>query len=210
MNYYLPFDSETGGLNPKTCDMLTLYMAIMDEDFKIIEELDLKLKPDGGRLPVAEARALQVNGIDLKAHMEDPATITYSEAKKLVVAMVKKYLQKKGRYSNIRPFGQNVTFDIDFVNEHLIPKDEWDSMIHYGKVDTKIVTDFLKDVGWFPKDLGSLGSVVDYLGLPKRHAHNAKEDTLMCIDVYKKIVEIMKSKKENSGTQDLISLLEAE
>jgi len=32
----------------------------------------------------------------------------------------------------------------------------------------------------------------------------------MTVDVYKKLVEIMKSKKENSGGQDLISLLEAE
>lgn len=207
--YYLAFDSETGGLNPKTADMLTLYMAILDEELKVVDEIDLKLKPDN-RLPVAEAGALRVNGIDIQKHLADPATITYSEARVKVVTFVKKYLQKKGRYSNIRPFGQNITFDIDFVNEHVVPKDEWDSMIHYAKVDTKVVVDFLKDCGWFPKDLGSLGSVVDYLQVPRRAAHNAKEDTLMCVDVYKKILEIMKSKKEGGQQQDLISLLEAE
>lgn len=209
MKYYLAFDCETGGLNHKTSDLLTLYMAILNEDLQIVDEIDLRLKPDG-RLPVAEAGALRANGIDVQKHLADPNTITYAEAKKLTVELIKKYLKKKGRYSNIRPLGQNVGFDIDYVNEHVIPKDEWDSMIHYAKIDTKLIVDFLKDAGWFPSDLGSLGSIVDYLQVPKRAAHNAKEDTLMCIDVYKKLLDIMKSKKEGGTSQDLISLLEAE
>lgn len=207
--YLLAFDSETGGLNPKLADILTLYMAIVDEEYKVLDEINLKLKPDSG-LPRADAGALRVNGINIQNHLADPTTVTYSEAKKAIVSFLRKHLQKKGRYSNLRPFGQNIQFDIDFVQEHLIPKDEWDSIVHYGKVDTKQCVDFLKDAGWFPKDLGSLGSVVEYLQLPKRDAHNAKEDTLMTIDVYKKIMEIMKSKKENGSQQDLISLLEAE
>jgi DNA polymerase III epsilon subunit-like protein len=58
--------------------------------------------------------------------------------------------------------------------------------------------------------LGSLSTVVEYLGIPKRPAHNAKEDTLMTVDVYKKWLDIMKSKKDAGNSQDLISLLEAE
>lgn len=208
--FIFAFDCETGGLNPKEADLLTLYGAILDEEFKIIEEIDLKLKPDGGRLPIAEAGALKVNGINIRAHLADPETIPYSEGKERLVILLRKYLKKNGRFSNIRPFGQNVQFDIDWVNEHLLPKNEWDSILHYGKIDTKICVDFLKDCGWFPKDIGSLGSIVDYLQLPKRSAHNAKEDTLMTVDVYKKLLEIMKAKKDGGQVQDLISLLEAE
>ena len=83
-------------------------------------------------------------------------------------------------------------------------------MIHYGKIDTKTIVDFLKDCGWFPKDIGNLGSVVDFLQIPKRAAHNAKMDTLMTIDAYVKILEIMKSKKDGGQAQDIIALLEAE
>lgn len=208
--FYLAFDSETGGLNPATADLLTWYGAILDEEFKIVEDLYLKLKPDGGRLPVAEAGALRVNGINIQEHLADPETVTYSEGKAKIIALVKRYLKKNGRYSNIRPLGQNVPFDINWTQYHLISKDEWDSMIHYGIVDTKTICDFLKDAGWFPKELGSLGSIVDFLGLPKRGAHNAKEDTLMTIDVYKKYLEIMAAKKNSGASQDLISLLEAE
>jgi len=208
-SYYFAFDTETGGLLPKEADILTFYGAILDEDFKLIDEINLKLKPDG-RLPQAHADALRVNGINLQEHLADPETITYSDAKVKIVTLLKKYLKKRGRYSNIRPLGQNVQFDLEFTWEHIIPRAEWDSIVHYGKIDTKLIVDFLKDSGWFPRDLGSLGSVVDYLQIAKRNAHNAKEDTLMTVDVYKKLVEIMKSKKENSGGQDLISLLEAE
>lgn len=207
--FLLPLDSETGGLNCKEADMLTFYMAIADENLNVIDEIDLKLKPDG-RLPMAHADALRVNGINIQEHLADPETITYSQAKPKVVALLKKYLKKNGRYSNLRVFGQNVTFDLDFIYEYLIPKNEWDAMVHYGKVDTKVISDFLKDAGWFPKSIGTLGSMVEHLGIPMRKAHTAKDDTLMALEVYKKILEIMAAKKNNSSQQDLISLLEAE
>lgn len=211
MNYLLAFDTETGGLNCKKTDLLTAYFAIVDEDYKIVEELDLKLKPDNGRLPIAEAGALAVNKINIVNHLESPETVTYSEGKKKLVGMLKRYATKKGRFGNTRPFGYNIlSFDIPWVQEYLLPKDEWDSILHYKSVDAMIAVDFLKDAGWFPSDLGSLGTVVDYLQLSKRDAHNAREDTLMTIDVYKKLIEIMKAKKEGGQTQDLISLLEAE
>lgn len=208
-NYVMGFDTETGGLNPKKADLLTAYFCMLDDEMRIVDELDMKLKPDG-RLPIADAGALRVNGIDLQKHLADPETITYSEAKVKLITFLKKYHKKTGRYNNIRPLGQNVQFDIDFTQEYLLPRDEWDGLLHYSKIDTKDRVDFLKDAGWFPRDLGSLGSVVEYLQLPKRGAHNAKEDTLMMVDVHKKLIEILKSKKENSSGQDLISLLEAE
>lgn len=211
---YIPFDTETGGLDPKNSDLLTIYMAVMDENFKIIDEVDLKVKPDGGRLPVCEAGALKVNKIDVAKHLADPDTKTYSEAKEIIVAMLRKHLKKTGRYSNLIPLGHNVPFDIGFLQHHILPKDEWDKIIHYRIVDTSTIVSFLKDVGWLPRELGNLGSIVEYFGVPKRNAHSAKEDTLMCVDCYKAILSLMSSKKEASGgqaqQQDLISLLEAE
>lgn len=211
MNYLLAFDTETGGLNPQKADLLTAYFAMVDEDYKIVEELDLKLKPNDGRLPITEAGAMAVNKIDIKEHLANPETLTYSEASKKLKAMLKRYATKKGRFGNTRAFGYNIlSFDIPWVQEYLISKDDWNDIMHYKSVDAMLAVDFLKDAGWFPPDLGSLSTVVDYFQLPKRDAHNAREDTLMTIDVYKKLLEIMKAKKEGGQTQDLISLLEAE
>lgn len=206
----MAMDCETGGINQKTADLLTFYVAFLDEEYKILDELDVKVKPDNGRLPVAEAGALKVNGIDIQKHLEDPETITYSEAKVKLVTLIDKHLKKRGRYSNIRPLGHNVGFDIAWMQEHILPRDEWEDMFSYSLIDTKTLADFFKDCGYFPSDLGNLGSIVEYLQIPKRTAHAAKDDTLMTIAIYVKLLDIMKSRKDGGTAQDLISLLEAE
>lgn len=208
--YYMPFDCETGGTNEKTSDLLTLYACIMDEDYKIVDELYLKLKPNGDRLPIAEAGALAVNKINIKEHLADPETVTYEEGSKKLLAMVKKYVQKRGRFSNMTPFGFNVEFDKKYVCEYLVPYDDWGSIFHYKNADVAQAVDWLRRVGWMPKEVARLADVAEYLQVPKRLAHNAKEDTLMTIDVDRKLVEMMKSKKDGGQVQDLISLLEAE
>ena len=206
---YFAFDTETGGFDPNKADLLTFYAGFFDEEFRLLDEIDLKLKPDG-RLPIAEAGALAVNKIDIQAHLANPETITYSEAKIKVITLIKKHLKKKGRFSNIRPLGYNVPFDIKWSQQHLIPQAEWDSLFHYKHIDVMQNVDFLKEAEWFPSDLGSLGTVVDYLQIPKRNAHSAKDDTLMTIDCYRFILNIMKEKKSNGNSQDLIFLLETE
>lgn len=208
-NFIVCMDSETGDLDPKKGDILTLYMALCDENLMVLAEMDLKLKPDD-RNPIAGEEALSVNKIDIKAHLADPTTITYSEAKKRIVAFVAPYLKKTGRYSNLIPLGQNVSFDLAMVWEYIMSKEEWEKMFSYNVEDTKTASLFLKRCGWLPKDVGSLGSLVDFFGIAKREAHEAKGDVNMTLDVYKKMIELMKSKKEGGQTQDLISLLEAE
>jgi len=207
----MAFDTETGSLSPKDGDLLTIFCCIVDENFKILEELDLKVKPDGGRLPIANAGALNVNGINLKEHIEDPSTLTYSEARTKIVTMLNKYLKKKGRYSNIRPLAYNADFDIGFVQEYLLKHEEWNSLINYNKVDPKVIVNFLKDAEWLPPDLGTLISAVKHFNIPMGTAHTAKADTLATIELYKKFLELMASKKDAGGQSlDLISLLESE
>jgi DNA polymerase III epsilon subunit-like protein len=207
--FFVAMDSETGGLNPKQVDVLSLYMAVTDEDFKVLEELDLKLKPND-RLPVVEGQAMAVNNIDIEKHLSDPNTITYLEAKKKIIAFAKKYLKKKGRYSNLIVLGQNVMFDLGFIWEHIVPKEEWETIFSYNVEDTKTASLFLKRCGWLPKEIGTLKSLVEYFDIPRREAHEAKGDVHMTLDVYKAMIALMKSKKEGGSSQNLISLLEAE
>lgn len=210
MNCFLAFDLETGGLDPAKTDLLTGYFAMLDEDFKILEELSLHLKPEG-RLPVVEAAAMATNGIDIQKHLESPNTITYAEGAKKLVSMIKRHLKKKGRYSNIIPMGYNIlTFDIPWAQYHLLDKSTWESMIHYKALDVMQHVDMLKNHGWLPPTVGNLGSMVDFFGVPRGESHVAKDDILMTIQVHAKIRELMDSKKNGGSTADLISLLEQE
>lgn len=208
--YLIAMDSETGGLDPKDSDILTLYIAVVDENLKIVDELDLKLKPDNGIPPRAAAGALEKNGINLDQHMKDPETISYSKAAEKITLMLKKYLKKVGRYSNLSIMGYNVRFDVNFLQEHLIPKKELEKLVHYKVVDTMDAIDFLKRNDWIPPSIGTLESAVSYFQVPKGKAHTAKDDVLMTIEVEKKISELMASKKNGGQGIDLIALLESE
>ena len=207
---YVAYDLETGGLEPEDADLLTGYFAVLNEDFKIIDELALKLKPDG-RLPVVEAKAMAVNGIDIQKHIEDPETVTYKVGADKLMAMMKKYLKKNGRYSNLWLMGYNIRgFDNRWLNYHLINKKTLETIVHYKCLDVMDEVDVLKRHGWFPPSCGNLGSMVDFFGIPKTKAHDAKNDILMTVQVFLKVKELMESKKNGGNTQDLISLLEAE
>lgn len=208
--YFLFFDLETGGLDPAKTDLLTGYFAMVDENFKILEDLSLHLKPQG-RLPIVEAKAMSTNGIDLEQHLLSPNTITYAEGAKKLTSFIKKYLKKNGKYSNILAAGYNVaSFDIPWAQYHLIDKTTWESMIHYKCLDVMHDVDVLKRHGWLPPRVGNLKSMVEFFNLPELESHIAKNDILMTIDVFKEIRKLMESKKNGGNNQDLISLLEAE
>ena len=205
---YCAYDLETGDLDPSEGDLLTGFFAILDEDFKIIDELSLKLKPEG-RLPIADARALEVNKIDLKKHVEDPETITYAEGKTKLVTLLKKYLKKRGKYSNISLMGYNIkSFDNAWLYHHIINKKELETIVHYKCLDVMDDVDVLKRHGWLSPSAGTLTSMVEFFGIAKNEAHVARNDILMTICVYKQIHELMESKKNSNNRQDIISLLE--
>lgn len=209
MKYILLHDKETGDTNSKKGDVLTAYYGMVDEEGKLVDELRFKLKPDGDRMPMANPDALRVNGIDLRLHMSDSEIITYSEAKDKLRAFLGKY-REKGKWSNIVPLGFNLGFDLTFEYEYLLSQEEWEKYCSYNYIDVKRDCDFLKRCGWLPRELGKLVTYVEYFNLPKRDAHNDREDCLMTLDVHKAIKSFMDSQKTGGTSQDLISLLEAE
>jgi DNA polymerase III epsilon subunit-like protein len=196
------FDTETGGLNPLEQDLLTAYFAVLDENLNVVAELDLKLKPNDGRRPVVTEEAMKVNGIDLEKHLLDPETLTYSEGKsKLALFLASNLTDKKAR--TLQPAGHNVDFDVKFVQTHLLPQEIWGKLFTHRTIDTSHITSFLKLIKWWPESVGSLTSIVKYLGLPMRNAHNAKGDTLMFVDVLKAMISIFKDKKAEVSGVDL-------
>jgi DNA polymerase III epsilon subunit-like protein len=210
MDYHkLWFDCETGGLDPKKHSLLTAYFVIYNEKHEKLDELELYLKPDLGDI-IADPEALAVTGIDIKVHLEDPRTMTYSDGYKQLVTMLEKH-KIKGKRKHFRPCGQNISFDIGFILAQLIPEDEWNKLVHHRALDTLQILTFLQDVGFLPVDLGNLESQVEYFGIPKGEVHNAKEDVRMTVDVYQAYVKLMSDKKDGlSGvsTNNLLSIVE--
>ena len=203
---YLAFDTETGGLDETRNPILTAYFAIIGEDYGTLDELYLFIKPEAP-FDVVEQGALDVNKIDMAKHLERSDLITREQAKSQLTSFLKK---NKPKGAKVKPLGHNVDFDIRMVKAQILPHKEWESLIHYGKIDTKMAGDLLKEAGWLPPEIGTLGSLVKHFGIAQLGAHDAKNDTLMTVEAYKKLIDMLASKKDSGGdtSLDVLSLLE--
>ena len=63
---YLAFDTETGGLISGVA-LLTSHFLVLDNDLKVLDELELTTKPNNGHYVIAP-EALEVNKINLIEH----------------------------------------------------------------------------------------------------------------------------------------------
>jgi len=210
--HYLFCDTETSGTNPKVHDILTLYMAVYNENMELIDELDLMLMPDHKDINqiIYDPEAAAVTGINLQDHMNDPATITYEQAKDKINDLFERNKIPKKR-KHFRLSGHNVLFDKNFIMAKIFDLDEWEKYVHYSILDTFMITTFLQDVGLIPSDLGNLTGLVEFFNIPLGKAHNAREDIKMNVEVYKKIKEMMKLNKHGFSGVDghnLLSIVE--
>lgn len=207
--HQLWFDTETTGKFPKLHCPLTAYFAVCDGNQQIIDELYLQMKPDDMSRLKVEQEAMDVNKINLQEHLADPATITHSEARvKLKNFLVKNKI--KGKRKSFLPCGHNVAFDKDMVWEWIMPQDEFEEEVHYRTLDSSMITNFLKDIGFFPEEVGNLMSLVQYFNLPEKEAHTCKGDVLMNIDVYKSMKSTFTARKKDmiGSTNSLLEIIE--
>lgn len=185
---YIALDTETGGFDYKKHPVLTAYFAIVGEDFKIIDELELDILPESP-YDVVEAGALKVNGIDLELHKK--VALSKTEASVRLSNFLKAH-HNGGKNHKLRPLGQNLPFDYDFVWEQLISKEEWSKRVHYVSYDTKSIADFLKLAGILPQEVGNLASLVQHYQIDNLSFHTAKGDVQMTIKVLQKMVSSMR------------------
>lgn len=208
--HYLWYDTETGGLNYKINPVLTLYFALCDKNQDIFAELDLKLKPDSMDGLIIEQGALDVNKINIDKHFADPETLTYSQAKVVILDFLHKHKIAGKRGKSFQPCGHNIPFDDDFIIHHLLG-DEWRKNVHHRKLDTSSLTSGFVDMGLFPENVGSLTSLVEHFNVPRDEAHTAKGDVRMNIKVYKSMKKMISGLKANVSSVDknLLSIIEA-
>ncbi len=187
MRLYLPMDNETGGLHEDVC-LLSTYIEVVDEQFNVVDSLELYVKPNNGVYNV-EAGGLKVNKIDLVKH--DETAITYSEAGQKLFQFLKK--NSKDGAIKLIPIGKNVMFDVSGLQKHLLGKKTMDKFVSYRVIDITCLAMSLQIKGKLPPDLGlSLGSLVEYFNIViPGNAHEAKYDTQATMLVYKKLLDMI-------------------
>ena len=191
---YITIDLETGGLW-NDVSLLTAYFGILDKDFNLIDELDLKLIPDDGIYKV-EPDGMAVNKINLIDLAKE--AITYKEAKTILYNFIKKHFEYINEKSEdtifLTPIGQGVMADIRKLCETIISKGSWDSFISRRPLDTMYIARYLQQVGKLPKDMTiRLCDLVDYFKVRdkiKGNQHEAKFDALSTVEVLKEMLKL--------------------
>jgi DNA polymerase III alpha subunit (gram-positive type) len=186
---YMPLDNETGGLGDDV-SLLSTYLEVVDEQFNVVDSLELYVKPNDGVYRV-EAEGLSINKINLIEH--DKIALTYSEAGQKLF----KFLQKNSQDGKIKliPLGKNVQFDIAGLQKHLLSKTNMEKFVSYREIDITGLAMGLQIVGKLPPKMSlSLTLLAEY---PKVHdlvpdnTHEAKYDTQATVLVYKRLLEML-------------------
>lgn len=187
MEKYIAFDCETGGLEAGVHSLLTVYFVVFDRNFRVLGDLDLKIKPDKGQNYVVSAEAMGVNKINLVDH--DKVAIPLSQAKSDLYNFLQAH-NPDGK-TKLIPVGHNVYFDEEFVCATLISKGNWHKSCSYRRLDTGVVLQFLKLTKTLPVDItGSLQSIAEYFNIPKNgELHDAKVDTVLTVKVLRAMLK---------------------
>lgn len=171
-----------GGLEKEKFSLLTVFIIAVDDNFNVIDELYLYLKPNDGIYKVC-AQGMAVNKIDLVKH--DTVAISYKEGSTKLYNWLKKVTE--GNKEKAIVVGHGIYGDVEWIVEHLINRGSWETFTSYRKLDTSSTCQFLKACGLFPESVsGSLISLAKYFGVEvnEDEAHDAKYDTMLTFKVF--------------------------
>ena len=163
-------DTETGGLNPKEHDLLTIGLVVWeDKEFK--DELELKISKEAYR---TTEQALAVN----KLNLEELKKIGESEKETIakIIAFVKKNFGKE------KPTvcGHNVNFDVGFLRS-LFERNffDYEKYLSHRTLDTMSIMTFLFLQGKTETRLAKLDDAIQYfqMTITAEERHTALADT---------------------------------
>jgi hypothetical protein len=187
----ISIDLESGGFWDES--ILTAYFGLFliheSGKWELIDELDLKLKPNDGKYLITP-ESLTVNHIDLVEH--DKVAVTYSEGAQALVQWARQHT--KDGEDKIYVLGHGVQGDLDKIWEQLLKRRHWEKFFSYQIRDSGIGGNLLLDAGMYPGRLGKLIHYAQYhkIEFDEKDLHTARGDALVTAGVYEKQVSIVK------------------
>ena len=137
---------------------------------------------------------MEINKINLIEHHNNKNTLDLETASLRLIEFLSKNNLK---FTTV--IGHNVNFDISFVQEHLLPKDQFHKFFSFNVIDTIVIGQFLKLSGKIPfYQKLSLSALIEYFGKSKDKdsEHTAEYDTEMTIVLLREFLNLVKVKDE--------------
>ncbi len=176
--YILVLDTETTGLQPKKHEIIEIAMVSYfindDGEWFLHKKFEEKIKPQ--RIEDAEPVALEVNG-----YSEE----NWQNAKPFskVLPDIKDIIEKSDLL-----LGQNLYFDLRFIQSEIKRADENQNIDYPPYIDTKSMADPLVSQGWL--DSSRLDYLCERLKIDfSGRAHTALVDCERTFEVFQKLLE---------------------
>jgi hypothetical protein len=186
---YIALDCEMGGIGEDK-SLLTAYYGILDSDFNLLDELDLRLIPDDGiyHIDPKGLAICKINLVELYA-----VAIPYKEGG----TKLYNFLQRNWNSGDDKfiPVGHKVAGDI-LQTERLISSGSWDRFCSYRALDTCAITQFLRLTGYLKgaEPTASVDSLAKYFGVTQvvpGQLHEARYDALTTAEILKKLRDLV-------------------
>lgn len=179
MTKLLFIDTETGGTDPNTHSILTAAFAVW-EDGEVVDTLELSIVHEAY---VVTSKAMEVNGIDLKAHKG----ISPFQAQFVIQEFVARHFDEKPTI-----VGQNVQFDEGFLKA-LLGSSTYEGIFSHRVIDTASILRFLQLSGSLDVGGSGLSDAIKFFGIQMGdERHTALGDVLATVVVFNKLLEHMK------------------
>lgn len=190
IKYVLFLDVETSGLDPEKNEILQLAATMTDSKFNELGTFDSFVKPQKSEM---SAEALSINKIDI-VKLKDESTIVTVIAK--FIKFCNENIGKDDTLSDIMVAGQNVKFDIAFLNVVFKDFGFKQHPFNYHSLSIDNIYTFYRFIltGKFPKSV-SLNEMCKVFNLETKGLHNARNDINVSIIILKRMI---------SDLQDLI------
>lgn len=185
------FDLETSGLYSDKHAILSL-SGIMEIDGKIVDKIDLTMRPFQGDLIVQEA--LDINGFTMEQikTFDDPKI-----AFKKLINFLSKYINRYDKKDKLTLAGYNIVkFDIPFL-ERLFKKCDdvyFGSWVNGEPLDVYQFVLIMKKLGVVKSESTKLEFIAKELDIPLI-AHDAQNDILATRQIYYKLIDKIEIKK---------------
>lgn len=166
-------DIETTGFFQAKHEIIEIGGIIVDQNYQIIDEFDLKIKPE--RISDADPQSLRINGYD-------PAQWVFAYTLKEAMQIFAK------KTDGTIMVAHNICFDYGFIEKAFIDT-QIENKMHFLKLDT-ISFAFAKLHKNQDVDRFSLRSLCEYFKIENKNSHTALSDARATFELYKKLIEL--------------------
>lgn len=190
MKYLLAVDLETTGLNPETDEIIQIGAILFDSELNNIGQFESLIKPKR----------------DLKEYITDkfnPFIYSNIDKKKILRAgSINKVLHnfmefinkktKEKEHNNLCLLGQNVQFDIAFLNNAFKQENiKWTFDFHNVDLVSAFTIFYLVKFGKLPESV-HLKNICEYFNIEGINFHNANDDIIATAAAFKFILNQLK------------------